>query len=152
MINKYFSENPRFTLPIGQPVIAFSPDQLQVLLHEVSNENSRDSYYMMKDLLLKAGELRSSDNLKRRSTAGPPRKPPRRVPASFVSTDSEGQSGVGTDTSGGINTDEAEEANVCLETDSAVRRRLGLAPTVVPEAPAAPVSPLTAGTSSQSLR
>ena len=150
VINKYFSENPRFTLPIGQPVIAFSPDQLQVLLHEVSNENSRDSYYMMKDLLLKAGELRSSDNLKRRSTAGPPRKPPRRVSASSASTDSEGQSGVGTDTSGGINTDEAEEANVCLETDSAVRRRLGLAPTVVPQAPAAPVSPLTAGTSSQS--
>ena len=63
VINKYFLENPRFTLPIGQPVIAFSPEQLQVLLHEVSNENSRDSYYMMKDLLLKAGQLRPSDDL-----------------------------------------------------------------------------------------
>ena len=149
-INKYFSENPRFTLPIGQPVIALSPNQLHVLLHEVSNENARDSYYMMKDLLLKAAELRPSSDLKRRSTVGPSKKPPRRVSTSSAGTDSEDQSGVSTDTDGGINTDVAEEANICLETDSAVRRRLGLDPVVVPEAPAAPVSPLTADSSQSS--
>ena len=104
----------------------------------------------MKDLLLKAGQLRPSDDLRRRSSVGPPKKPPRRTPASLSSTDREVQSGPGTDTSGGINTDEALEGNICLETDSAVRRRLGLPPTVVPDAPVAPVSPVTAGTSSQS--
>ena len=105
---------------------------------------------MMKDLLLKAGELRPSDDIRRRSTAGPPRKPPRRVSVSTDNTDTDGQGEAGTDVDGGMNTDDAVEANLCLETDSAIRRRLGLAPTVVPEAPTAPVSPVTAGTSSQS--
>ena len=75
----------------------------------------------MKDLLLKAGQLLPSDDLRRRSSVGPPKKPPRRPLASFTSTDTEDQSGAGTDTSGGINTDEALEGNVCLETDSAVQ-------------------------------
>ena len=78
------------------------------------------------------------------------KKQPRKTLPSLPSTDSEDQNEGGTDTSGGIITDEALDENICLETDSAVSERLDLASTTIPEAPTAPILPVTAGSSSQS--
>ena len=65
-IKDCFANNPRLSLPMGHPVVAFSQEQLCEVMHHTSNESCRDFYYIMKDLLMKAVQLRDERISRRR--------------------------------------------------------------------------------------
>ena len=108
---------------MGHPVVAFSQEQLCEVLHQTSNESCRHFYWMMKDLLLKAGQLRKEKTSRRRGPSSVSGKRGKRQVPIPSSTDSESQ--VCSDTRGVMDTDDAAEAGLCVETESAISARVG---------------------------
>ena len=74
---------------MGHPVVAFSQGQLYEVMHQTSNESCRDFYWMMKDLLLKAGQLREEKTSRRRGPSSVSGKRVKKQALSQSSTDSE---------------------------------------------------------------
>ena len=97
---------------------------------------------MMKDLLLRAGQLRSEKASKRRGptfSSGPRSSP---GPKSISSSDNESCGGAGSDTSGVLNSDDAREEGLCMDTVSvSSTSQVSSARPVVPKPPTAPTSP-----------
>ena len=129
---------------MGHPVIALSQDQMYEVLKKVSGESARESYSMMKDLLLCAGQLRSEKSSKRRGptlSSGPRSSPgPKRI----SSSDNESCGEAGSDTSSVLDSDEARAEGLCMDTVSiSSTSQVSSARPVVPKPPTAPTSRTT---------
>ena len=55
-LRKCFTENNLNKMPVSQPVIALSEDQMHTVLRTISDESLLSSYHLMKSLLLQAAD------------------------------------------------------------------------------------------------